>query len=54
MWLLDAENQLSAADSVCSNDVDRVKLQFKDHEQFMLSLTESQESVGRVLHRGQV
>lgn len=31
--------------------VEVVKTQFREHEQFMQSLTESQDSVGRVLHR---
>lgn len=29
-----------------------LRRQFRQHEQFMKSLTESQDSVGRVLHRG--
>ncbi|VDK43703.1 unnamed protein product [Anisakis simplex] len=35
-------------------NVEVVKAQFREHEQFMQSLTESQDSVGRVLHRGQL
>lgn len=34
-------------------DLSSVKKRFREHEQFMKSLTESQDSVGRVLHRGQ-
>jgi dystrophin len=38
---------------VNENNVDVVKQQFKEHEQYMLQLTSSQGSVGRVLHAGQ-
>ncbi|TKR92164.1 hypothetical protein L596_006870 [Steinernema carpocapsae] len=52
-WLLEAEEELGLMGSVNENEVEMVKQQFKQHEQFMLSLTHSQDSVGRVLHRGQ-
>uniref|UniRef100_A0A1I7ZWA7 Calponin-homology (CH) domain-containing protein n=1 Tax=Steinernema glaseri TaxID=37863 RepID=A0A1I7ZWA7_9BILA len=52
-WLLEAEEELGMMGSVSEKDVETVKQQFKQHEQFMLSLTHSQDSVGRVLHRGQ-
>ncbi|EJW79232.1 hypothetical protein WUBG_09858, partial [Wuchereria bancrofti] len=35
----------------CLEHVELVKSQFKEHEMFMQSLTESQDGVGRVLHR---
>lgn len=41
-------------EAVNETNVDIVKQQFKEHEQFMLQLTSSQGSVGRVLHAGQV
>lgn len=42
-----------AAAMVADEDrLDAVKRRFKEHEQFMHSLTESQDSVARVLHRG--
>uniref|UniRef100_A0A1I8EJT8 Calponin-homology (CH) domain-containing protein n=1 Tax=Wuchereria bancrofti TaxID=6293 RepID=A0A1I8EJT8_WUCBA len=47
-WLLEAEEQIN-----CMKSVELVKSQFKEHEMFMQSLTESQDGVGRVLHRGQ-
>ncbi|KAK0429407.1 hypothetical protein QR680_011365 [Steinernema hermaphroditum] len=52
-WLLEAEEELGMMGTVNENEVETVKQQFKQHEQFMLSLTHSQDSVGRVLHRGQ-
>uniref|UniRef100_A0A914V783 Uncharacterized protein n=1 Tax=Plectus sambesii TaxID=2011161 RepID=A0A914V783_9BILA len=53
-WLLEAEDQLQSMLPVCEADVEIVKRQFKDHEDFMVSLTQSQDSVGLVLHRGQI
>uniref|UniRef100_A0A915ACG1 Dystrophin n=1 Tax=Parascaris univalens TaxID=6257 RepID=A0A915ACG1_PARUN len=53
-WLLEAEEQANSMDPVEEENVEVVKTQFREHEQFMQSLTESQDSVGRVLHRGQV
>ncbi|VDK52835.1 unnamed protein product [Gongylonema pulchrum] len=38
----------------CLEHVELVKAQFREHELFMQSLSESQDSVGRVLHRGQL
>lgn len=63
-WLLEAEHELSNMDFNKSikntdynvteqTDLEMVKKMFREHEQFMKSLTESQNSVGRVLHRGQ-
>ncbi|VDN06694.1 unnamed protein product [Thelazia callipaeda] len=52
-WLLEAEEQANCMEPIEKNDVEQVKKQFKEHESFMQSLTESQDSVGRVLHRGQ-
>lgn len=53
-WLREAEEQTNSLGSIEQEDVEVVKAQFKEHEQFMQSLTESQDSVGRVLHRGNV
>ncbi|GMT26482.1 hypothetical protein PFISCL1PPCAC_17779, partial [Pristionchus fissidentatus] len=53
-WLLEAEEEVESLSDVESRDVVTVKRQFKEYEQLMASLTESQETVGRVLHRGQV
>lgn len=53
-WLLEAEEQANSMEPVEENQVEVVKAQFREHEQFMQSLTESQDSVGRVLHRGQL
>ncbi|EYC34821.1 hypothetical protein Y032_1384g3857, partial [Ancylostoma ceylanicum] len=50
-WLLEAEEELSLLDEVDENDLKTVRKQFKDFENFMASLTESQDTVGRVLHR---
>ncbi|KAK6106219.1 Spectrin repeat family protein [Brugia pahangi] len=52
-WLLEAEEQINCMKSIEKDDVELVKSQFKEHEMFMQSLTESQDGVGRVLHRGQ-
>jgi hypothetical protein len=52
-WLLEADNKLKNMLPVCEADMDMVKRQFKEHEDFMLKLHESQESVGKVLRRGQ-
>ncbi|XGW20200.1 hypothetical protein V3C99_003761 [Haemonchus contortus] len=53
-WLLEAEEELSLLQEVDRNDLRIVRRQFRDFEQFMASLTESQDTVGRVLHRGQI
>ncbi|EYC34820.1 hypothetical protein Y032_1384g3857, partial [Ancylostoma ceylanicum] len=53
-WLLEAEEELSLLDEVDENDLKTVRKQFKDFENFMASLTESQDTVGRVLHRFEV
>ncbi|CAD5206423.1 unnamed protein product [Bursaphelenchus okinawaensis] len=52
-WLLEADEELNSMEPVNESDVDMVKNQFREHEQFMLSLTESKDKVGRVLHEGQ-
>uniref|UniRef100_A0A915Q2R9 Calponin-homology (CH) domain-containing protein n=1 Tax=Setaria digitata TaxID=48799 RepID=A0A915Q2R9_9BILA len=60
-WLLEAEEQASSMKPIEEDDVgldfvpgvELVKSQFKEHEMFMQSLTESQDGVGRVLRRGQ-
>lgn len=63
-WLLEAEQEMQIMgvfkqekdktnqrrDSINDN-LETVKRKFCDHEQFMKSLTESQDSVGRVLLR---
>ncbi|EYC37035.1 hypothetical protein Y032_0832g2586 [Ancylostoma ceylanicum] len=53
-WLLEAEEELSLLDEVDENDLKTVRKQFKDFENFMASLTESQDTVGRVLHRSKL
>ncbi|KJH51157.1 spectrin repeat-containing domain protein [Dictyocaulus viviparus] len=53
-WLLEAEDELNQLEAVDENDLKVVRKQFKDFEMFMSSLTESQDTVGRVLHRGQM
>ncbi|WKX90831.1 hypothetical protein Q1695_009578 [Nippostrongylus brasiliensis] len=53
-WLLEAEEELSLMEEVETNDLKAVRKQFKDFEQFMSSLTDSQDTVGRVLARGQL
>ncbi|VDM57844.1 unnamed protein product [Angiostrongylus costaricensis] len=53
-WLLEAEEELNLLENVNQNDLKAVRKQFKDFELFMASLTESQDTVGRVLHRGQL
>ncbi|KAK6022670.1 hypothetical protein OSTOST_11619, partial [Ostertagia ostertagi] len=49
-WLLEAEEELSLLEKVDRDDLKIVRKQFRDFEQFMASLTESQDTVGRVLH----
>lgn len=49
-WLMEAEDEMNRMDPVHASDVEVVKQQYKEHEQFMLQLTSSQGSVGRVLH----
>ncbi|KAI1731516.1 calponin homology (CH) domain-containing protein [Ditylenchus destructor] len=56
-WLLEAEQELQAMGEsdkkpVEGDQLEVVMKQFRDHENFMKSLTESQDSVGKVLHRG--
>lgn len=50
-WLLEAEEELSLMDHVDATDLKTVRKQFRDFEQFMASLTDSQDTVGRVLAR---
>lgn len=55
-WLLEAEQELhsmgeSDKKPVEGDQLEIVMKQFRDHENFMKSLTESQDSVGKVLHR---
>ncbi|KAM3720398.1 Dystrophin-1 [Dirofilaria immitis] len=52
-WLLEAEEQINSMKPIEKDNVELVKSLFKEHEMFMQSLTESQDGVGRVLHRGQ-
>ncbi|KAL3998482.1 EF hand family protein [Acanthocheilonema viteae] len=52
-WLLQAEEQANCMKPIEKDNVELVKSLFKEHEMFMQSLTESQDDVGRVLHRGQ-
>ncbi|XP_057306952.1 utrophin-like isoform X3 [Hydractinia symbiolongicarpus] len=50
-WLLHAETQLNQQEPVSVN-VDQVKEQFREHEEFMMVLTSHQTSVGSVLEFG--
>lgn len=51
-WLLEAEHELQTMDALKTDEnLETVKRQFREHELFMRSLTESQESIGRVLLR---
>lgn len=50
-WLLETEEEIRTMPPTESKNLDELKRQFREHEEFMVSLTESQESVGRVLHR---
>lgn len=53
-WLLEAEERLSVFEPISLDNVEIVKNQFKQHEEFMLSLTQSQGGVGDALHSGQL
>ncbi|CAJ0577572.1 unnamed protein product, partial [Mesorhabditis spiculigera] len=53
-WLLEAEEECAVLSDVETHDLTAVKARFRDYETFMASLTESQDTVGRVLHRGQL
>ncbi|XP_065653209.1 utrophin-like isoform X2 [Hydra vulgaris] len=50
-WLQQAETQLKNQENVSGN-VDKVKEQFREHEDFMMILTSHQASVGSVLEFG--
>uniref|UniRef100_A0AC35U142 Dystrophin n=1 Tax=Rhabditophanes sp. KR3021 TaxID=114890 RepID=A0AC35U142_9BILA len=52
-WLLEAEEELNTAGQVNNTDVEILKNQFREHESFMKSMMKSQDSVGKVLARGQ-
>lgn len=53
-WLLEAEDELSTLVPKPQSDMATVRAQFSDFELFMSSLTESQDTVGKVLLKGQV
>ncbi|PAV67350.1 hypothetical protein WR25_12084 isoform A [Diploscapter pachys] len=53
-WLLEAEEELATLTDKQRTELSAVRSQFNDFEQFMASLTDSQDTVGKVLHRGQV
>ncbi|CAB3407196.1 unnamed protein product [Caenorhabditis bovis] len=53
-WLLEAEDELSTLTLQQRADLAAVRAQFADFEMFMSSLTDSQDTVGRVLLRGQM
>ncbi|CAD6184635.1 unnamed protein product [Caenorhabditis auriculariae] len=53
-WLLEAEEQLTQLTSRQRTELPAVRSQFADFEGFMSSLTDSQDTVGRVLVKGQV
>ena len=53
---IEAEQELESMGEVQESDVDigsleAAKEKFREHEQYMQSLTQSQDNVGRVLHR---
>jgi len=50
-WLLEAEESLQAHGDI-GTDVQTVKVQFHDHEDFMMQLTRNQSKVGNVLQEG--
>ncbi|KAL3082936.1 hypothetical protein niasHS_010738 [Heterodera schachtii] len=56
-WLNEAEQELDTMKKAAEMDesitnLEMAKEKFREHEQYMQSLAQSQESVGRVLHRG--
>ncbi|CAI2296184.1 unnamed protein product [Caenorhabditis sp. 36 PRJEB53466] len=53
-WLLEAEDELATLVSMQRTELAAVRAQFADFEIFMSSLTDSQDTVGRVLLRGQM
>uniref|UniRef100_A0A8R1I0F4 Uncharacterized protein n=1 Tax=Caenorhabditis japonica TaxID=281687 RepID=A0A8R1I0F4_CAEJA len=53
-WLLEAEDELETLTAMQRTELAAVRSQFSDFEIFMSSLTESQDTVGRVLLRGQM
>ena len=50
-WLLEAEEELATLTDKQRTELSAVRSQFNDFEQFMASLTDSQDTVGKVLHR---
>ncbi|EGT31852.1 hypothetical protein CAEBREN_07673 [Caenorhabditis brenneri] len=53
-WLLEAEDELATLTQMPRVELGSVRSQFSDFESFMSSLTDSQDTVGRVLLRGQM
>ncbi|KAF1771469.1 hypothetical protein GCK72_003295 [Caenorhabditis remanei] len=53
-WLLEAEDELVTLTQMPRVQLASVRSQFSDFESFMSSLTDSQDTVGRVLLRGQM
>ncbi|EFP12235.1 CRE-DYS-1 protein [Caenorhabditis remanei] len=53
-WLLEAEDELATLTQMPRVQLASVRSQFSDFESFMSSLTDSQDTVGRVLLRGQM
>lgn len=53
-WLLEAEDELTTLTQMPRVELASVRSQFSDFESFMSSLTDSQDTVGRVLLRGQM
>lgn len=53
-WLLEAKDELATLTHMPRNELAAVRNQFSDFEIFMSSLTDSQDTVGRVLLRGQM
>ncbi|XP_035715809.1 dystrophin isoform X4 [Folsomia candida] len=50
-WLLIADDRISTMEPISEN-LNEVKVQFQEHEKFMLSLTDHQGDVGEVLQEG--
>jgi len=50
-WLLEAKDALMRQETI-SEDVQKVKEQFQEHEDFMMELTQHQVRIGQMLQRG--
>ena len=50
-WLIDAEDQLQAMESV-SDNLDHIRCQFEDNSSYMAELDAHQKAVGEVIKKG--